>query len=144
MRRWSAAGTILPLLAFSLVSSALSQLPLPRFSKLPLLNGMEILVLEDPPPASGSVDVVLMIRNGAAFDPVEKFGATYLLSRLLMEGSERRSGDQLREDLARLGAQLEIRVEWDAIYVLGTAPPDRVEDTLNVLGEIIIQPNSVV
>ena len=123
-----------------MAGSASAQLPLPRFSKLPLLNGMEILVLEAPQPSGGNVDFILMIRNGAAFDPVEKFGATYLLTQLLMGGSDRRTGEQLQEDLATLGAKVVVTVESDAIYFRGNAPPNRVADTLNVLGEIVVRP----
>ncbi len=141
MRFWLSPKTIGSLLlACLLAGPVLAQLPLPTYSKLPLLNGMEILVLEAPEPSSGNADFILMIRNGAAFDPVEKYGATYLLTQLLIGGSERRTGEQLQADLTTLGARVDVLVEPDAVYFRGSAPPDRLSDTLNVLGEIVVRP----
>ncbi len=134
-------GFISPTLFLALLpaslTGALAQIPPPQFSKTALLNGMEVFFLPNPEPRS---HFVLMIQNGAAFDPAGKWGLTRLTVQSMLEKTERRTGDQLREDLALLGAELDARVEWDAIYFQGSAPPERLADALNVLAEVIVRP----
>lgn len=117
---------------------AASQIPPPQFSKTALLNGMEILFL---PTAEQRSRFLLMIQNGAAFDPVGKWGVTELTTRMMLEQTARRTGEQLRQDLALLGAELEAQVGWDAIYFSGSAPAERVGDALNVLAEVVVRPD---
>lgn len=119
------------------VRPAGGQIPPPRFSKHSLLNGFEILILPEP---AERVQFALMVKNGAAFDPVEKWGATYLMARLMSEATERRTSEQLRLDLKTLGAEIQFRVDWDALFWYGSAPVDRIEDILNVLSDIVVRP----
>lgn len=118
-------------------SEILDQVPLPDFHKQSLLNGMEILFL----PGSGErLPFLLMIKNGAAFDPVDKWGLTYVMVRLAMEGTEFRTGSELREDLEKIGAEVDFRVDWDAIFFFGSAPAEELANALNILGEIVVRP----
>ena len=113
------------------------QIPIPLFHKQSLLNGMETLFL---PTTEKRVPFLLMIENGAAFDPVGKWGATYLMMRMMMERTEKRTGAEIQADLQKLGAELDVRVEWDAIFFAGNIPVNRLSDVLNVLGEIVVRP----
>ncbi len=115
-----------------------AQIPPPQFSKSALLNGMEIFFL---PNTESRSRFVLMIQNGAAFDPIDKWGVTQLTIQMMLEQTERRTGEQLRQDLNLLGARLEARVDWDAIYFSGSVPPERLGDALNVLAEVIVRPS---
>jgi zinc protease len=81
-----------------------------------------------------------MIKNGAAFDPVGKWGSTHLMVHSMMGMTERRGGDKIREDLASMNAEIEVRVDWDAIFFEGSAPANRIADTLEVLAEIVTKP----
>ncbi len=114
-----------------------SQIRLPEFQKQALLNGMEILSLTTQ---KQRVPFVLMIKNGAAFDPIEKWGVTYLMTRMMLEGTQTSSGSQLRQDLESLDAQIETRVGWDAIFFVGSAPVGHIAQTLNLLGDIVVRP----
>ena len=118
-------------------SEVRSSIPIPEFDKQALLNGMEILFL---PGSDRRVPFVLMIKHGAAFDPVTKWGVTYLMTRLALEGTEERTGREISGDLKELGAELAFRVGWDAIFFFGTAPVDQVADVLGVLAEVVIHP----
>ncbi len=83
---------------------------------------------------------VLMIKNGAAFDPVDKWGVTYLMARMLLEGREARSGKPIQEDLKDLDVELQMRVHWDTIYFYGSAPAEKLLDSLNLLAETVVRP----
>jgi zinc protease len=112
-------------------------LTIPEFDRQTLLNGMEMVML---PANQEKVPFMLMISNGAAFDPVEKWGVTYLATRLLLEDSKDGSGQLLLPSLQALGSELTFRVDWDSIWFEGSAPANQLVETLNLLAEMIVQP----
>lgn len=115
-----------------------SRIEIPEFGKRLLLNGMEVLFFEGDP---GEAPFILMIENGAAFDPVDKWGATYLMASMLLEQTEQYPEGTLQDGLRQAGAEIHLRVDWDALYFFGTAPPDRLEEALNFLSEVIVRPD---
>ncbi|MBI4445817.1 MAG: insulinase family protein [Acidobacteria bacterium] len=125
------------LLANVRAAEDLDGIPIPEFHTHSLLNGMDVYVL---PSAQPRVPFVLMVKNGAAFDPVGKWGLTYLTTRMMLEGSETHTGAELREDLQKWGAELDARVEMDAIFFYGTAPQAQLLNTLDLLAKIVIRP----
>jgi zinc protease len=141
-----ARSALLPLVCLSIVliisvtglrAETDSKVTLPDFERKALLNEMEILVF---PSSEPRVPFVLMVMNGAAFDPIDKWGVTQLTSLMLVEGAKDRSGQPILEGLRATGAELEVRVEWDAIYFTGNAAAERLVETLNAFGEMIVQP----
>ncbi len=135
-----AAGSLMILLAIALLALPIAvrgQIPPPQYAKHSLLNGFEVLLLDEPAPRPR---FALMIRNGAAFDPAGKWGATFLMCRMMMERTEKRTGEQLRQDLRTIGADLFVRADWDAIFFYGSAPSERLEDALNILSEMVVRP----
>ena len=121
----------------NLFSANYKQISLPQFHKQALLNGLEFLVL---PSHNARNSFVLMIRNGAAFDPANKWGLTYLTTQMMLEKTEHRTGQHIRESLKQMNAELEFQVGWDAITFWGSAPPDQIIEVLNLLAEIIVAP----
>jgi zinc protease len=107
------------------------------FERRALLNGMEFLIF---PSSEARLPFVLMVANGAAFDPIDKWGVTQIMSRMVLEGAKDRGGHSILEAMQATGAELEVRVDWDAIYFIGSAPAERLVETLNGLGEMIVQP----
>jgi len=109
-------------------------LKLPSIERKALLNGMQVLFFdaegEDSP-------FMLMIENGAAFDPTEKWGATYLMARMILEGLVEQRYEQ---EFRSRGIEVESRVDWDAIYFLGQAPAEEIGFALETLGELIVRP----
>ncbi len=110
---------------------------LPDFQRQSLLNGMEIFAF---PTNQERVPFQLLVVNGAAFDPVGKWGVTYLTTRLMVEAGKDRAGQLLQTGLKTMGSELTYQVEWDGIWFRGSAPADRLSDTLNLLGQMIVQP----
>ena len=83
----------------------------------------------------------LMIKNGAAFDPVGKWGATYLTARMILEEKENARGLTIGFELERLGVELDLQVGWDAIVYSGSAPADRIIEILGLVGEMLVRPS---
>lgn len=111
-------------------------LTLPDFSRQSLLNGMEVIMF---PTNQDTVPFLLLVKNGAAFDPVEKWGVTYLTARLIVEAGRDRSGQLILPALKAMGSEIAYKVEWDAIWFEGKAPASRLSETLNMLGQMIVQ-----
>ena len=112
-------------------------IPIPEFYNQPLLNGMEILFF---PGGEERVPFVLMIRNGAAFDPVNKWGLSYLTTWMMFEEIQSRNGLKIQEEIEKLDARLDFQVKWDVIYLFGEASRDQLVDVLNVLAEMVVHP----
>ncbi len=138
MKRTTGFGLFIFLLSCGAAAAEVqAQIEAPLFSRHSLLNGLEFLTLK----GEGQPNrFAMMIRNGAAFDPHEKWGLTELTCRLLLEQTEHRSGTQLREDLAAMGSTLSLKVAWDAFFFYGMAPENRLEDTLKLLAEVVLKP----
>ncbi len=111
------------------------QIPLPKIERKSMLNGMQVLFLDSEGERS---PFLLMIQNGAAFDPVRKWGATCLMTRMLME---QLSESGFRSEFEKQGIEMRATTDWDAIYVEGSAPPAAIEFALQTLGEILVRPN---
>ena len=109
----------------------------PEFYRQSLLNGMEILFLAR---SDERVPFVLMIKNGAAFDPIDKWGITYLTTLMIFEQGDSRTGIELQQGLQELNADLNFGVEGDAIYFFGSTPGEQLADTLNLLAEMVVRP----
>jgi len=110
---------------------------LPDFHRQSLLNGMQIFAFQTN---EDRVPFLLLVVNGAAFDPAGKWGVTYLTTRLMVEAGKDRSGQSLIAALKAIGSDLNYRVDWDGIWFQGTAPVSRLNDALNILGQMLVQP----
>ncbi len=112
-------------------------IPIPEFYNQPLLNGMEILFF---PGKDDRVPFVLMIKNGAAFDPVDKWGLSYLTTWMMFEEAQNRNGLEIQEEIKKLDARLDFQVKWDVIHLFGDASREHLVDVLNLLSEMIVHP----
>jgi zinc protease len=121
------------IIAPSLLSA--ESVELPEFEKKTLLNGMEFIFLEG---TGGNVPFVLMIKNGAAFDPVGKWGATQLMARMMIAGLKEENN---RRELEAFEIEINVKVDWDAIYFYGSSPPEALQRALTILSELVVRPN---
>jgi zinc protease len=107
---------------------------LPEFEKKTLLNGMEFIFLEG---TGGDIPFLLMIKNGAAFDPSGKWGVTQLMARMMLAGL---NDEQIQRQVESAKIQIKVRVDWDAIYFYGVCPPERLELGLSLLSDLVVRP----
>ncbi|GAB4234234.1 MAG: hypothetical protein Kow00109_07180 [Acidobacteriota bacterium] len=106
----------------------------PAIERRSLLNGMRVWFFEQQ---TENCPFVLMIENGAAFDPADKWGATYLMAKCLERNLDLKN---YRAEFTSRGIRMETQVDWDALYVVGEAPPEHLEFALLTLGEILVRP----
>jgi len=87
------------------VSSEMLRVHLPKPVEAQLSNGLVVLILEDH--RLPNVLVQLHMRGaGALFEPDDLHGLATATAQLLREGTQKRTGKQLAEELDRLGASV--------------------------------------
>ncbi len=131
--------TILVALLIIASTALLAEVPdmlrLPEIDRRPLLNGMQTLFFDSE---GDRCHFVMMIENGAAFDPVDKWGATYVMMDLVVEGLAERN---LAPEFTARNIELTYEVDWDALYLIGSAPSKDMEFALMTLAELVVEPN---
>ena len=110
------------------------RLSLPKIERKTLLNGMQVIFFNQ---TSDTIPFKLMIKNGAAFDPSNKWGATYLLSRLMMDLL---NDPLIKSESAARNIKIDCEVTWDAIIFSGEAPSKEIGFALDLLADLVIRP----
>ena len=110
------------------------RLPLPKIERKTLLNGMQVVFFNQ---TSDTIPFKLMIKNGAAFDPANKWGATYLMSRVMMDLL---NDPLIKSEAASRKITINCEVSWDAIIFNGEAPSKEIGYALDMLADLVIRP----
>ncbi|MGI8618706.1 MAG: M16 family metallopeptidase [Gemmatimonadaceae bacterium] len=107
----------------------------PRFERATLASGARLLVAEVTKLPVVSVTVV--INAGAETDPRGKEGLAQLTARGLVEGTRSSSALALAGRIEKLGGVIDSDAGWDTARVNLTCLSRHLDDSLDVLGEIL-------
>ena len=111
----------------------------PTIHRRRLSNGLEVrVVAHDAVPI---LTAVLMVRGGTAADPPQREGLAAFTADLLDEGSGGRSALQVADEMARLGADLDVDVGPDATLLAMGSLARYGRPSLTLLAEMAIMPN---
>ena len=110
------------------------RLSLPKIERKNLLNGMQVIFFNQ---TSDTIPFKLMIKNGAAFDPSNKWGATYLMSEVMMDLL---NDPLIKSESTSRKIKIECEVSWDAIVFSGEAPSKEIGYALDLLADLVIRP----
>lgn len=111
----------------------------PAIEKSTLASGLRVWTVRHP--AIPVVTLMLLIRRGAADDPVGKEGLAAITVDMMDEGSGDRSAIEIHEGLARLGAQLDSDIGADASLLTVTALSRFTAPALTLLADIVSRPS---
>jgi zinc protease len=84
--------------------------------------------------------VSFVIDAGAVAEDAGREGISRLTARSLLEGTSRRSGDELTESLERLGASLDADAEWDSATLTMTVLTSRLVEAMALVAEVMLEP----
>jgi zinc protease len=87
------------------------------------------------------VALMMLVRRGAAADPVGKEGLAAVTADMLDEGSGDRSAIEMHEALAKLGAQFDTDIGSDATVASVTVLNRFTGDALALLSDILVRPS---
>jgi len=89
-----------------------------HYHKEILKNGLTVIIKENP--YSEVLGINILGKNRSAFEPEGKTGITDLLNRVLLKGTEQRSGEKLVQDKERIGAEITLvdnpYIPYDDLY----------------------------
>jgi zinc protease len=111
----------------------------PAIEKSALASGLRVWTV--PHLAIPVVTLMLLMRRGAADDPVGREGLAAITVDMLDEGSGNRSAIEIHESLARLGAQLDSDIGPDAALMTVTILSRFAAPALQLLADIVARPS---
>lgn len=131
---WFSAAVCL--LLSSGVAQAQTETALPKLASKRLMNDLQITVATTAEPSDRAA-VALVVRYGAAFDQEGKGGTAHLLSRMFMKKTVDRSAADIQAELEFLGAQVDVRCDWDGFRFLLTVHRSSLERALLLLYQVV-------
>jgi zinc protease len=113
-------------------------LRLPPIERFALSNGVPVLLVEkhDLP----LVAIELFFSGGASAVVPARAGLASLTMDMLDEGAGERSALAVSAELERLGVTLQLAAGYDASHVEVLALRTRLAETLDLLGDVVLQP----
>jgi zinc protease len=86
------------------------------------------------------VYINLVLKVGAAHDPQDKLGLTYLATQMLTRGTKSKNKLEFQSQLDNIGGKIEVDVKSDATVIRGAVLSENLNSFLNLLDEAIINP----
>ena len=113
-------------------------LKLPPVQKLALSNGLPLILVEmrEVP----SIEIALVVKAGAASDPLNRIGVAAMTAEMLDEASGGRDALAIADALELLGADLRTSCTWDATTLRLHVPAARFGAALLTLSDVAMRP----
>lgn len=113
-------------------------LKLPPLQKLALTNGLPVILVEmrEVP----SIEMQLVVKAGAASDPLNRTGIAAMTAEMLDEASGARDALAIADALELLGAELRTSCTWDATSVRLHVPAPRFGAALLTFSDVAMRP----
>ncbi len=121
-----------------IVETQMPALKLPPYKKLKMKNGMTVFLMErhQVPIVSFS----FLVKAGAVADPAGKAGTASLAADLLRKGTQKRTADQVSEELDFMGGRLSTAVSHDFTSGQAEFLKKDVAQGLDLLSDLLLNP----
>lgn len=118
---------------------AINDIKVPEPVRFELPNGMVVYLVEDH--ELPTISVQATIRTGSRWEPAEKTGLSSITGSVMRTGgSVSRNGDQLDEELDRLGATVETGIGEDSGRAFVSVLKEDIDKGINILADILQHP----
>ena len=118
---------------------ALNQIKVPEPTRFELGNGMVVYLVEDH--ELPTITVSARVRTGDRWEPVEKAGLASITGTVMRTGgTATRKGDQLDEELDRLGASVETGIGEDSGNASVSVLKEDIDTGLSILADVLQHP----
>ncbi|MCS6862644.1 MAG: insulinase family protein, partial [Abditibacteriales bacterium] len=108
----------------------------PRKTMLP--NGMTVITHEDH--SSRIVALSAFVKMGAKHETRAGAGIRYFLQAMLMRGTVSRSAQQIENELAAMGASMDVAVGPDYVELWATGGSESTEQLITLLADVLRHP----
>jgi len=119
-------------------AGAPSPLRIPPSQRTTLSNGMTVILAERH--ETPTLNLALQFDAGYAADSLAVAGTASITNRMLLEGTAKRTGPQLAERSAELGAQVNANASLDTSTVNLSALKMHLDDSLELYADVIRNP----
>ena len=111
----------------------------PEATRFELPNGMVVFLIEDHELPKANIHVT--VRAGSRWEPADKAGLAEIMGTVMRTGgSVTRSGDQLDEELDRLGASIETGLHQDSGGAFASLLKEDLDRGIDIVADIIQHP----
>jgi zinc protease len=121
------------------VSNEVLKVKLPRPVEKRLSNGIKLLVLEDH--RAPTISLTIQIPASQLRDPEANLYLTSATAELMRLGTTTRNSRQLADDLADIGASLNIGVAWEDGVIGVSSLSENFDAALAILGDVLLHPS---
>jgi zinc protease len=135
---WGADSPVRGRIVDNEISRQASGFVLPILKRDSLLNGLDLIVLEQR--GTGSVAVRLRINSGGLFDLATKGGLADLTAGMLLKGGGGLTESDIQEIVEESGLRVSITAGWDSTDVTVSGPADRLDTIFDLIGRLVITP----
>jgi zinc protease len=125
-------------LRYSATSSQNSIFILPIVKRDSLLNGLQLITLEQP--GTGAVSTHLRINSGALFDLAGKGGLADVTAGMLLRGGGGLNAKSVANMVEQAGLTVNVSTAWDSTDVIIKGPADSLETIFELFGKLLITP----
>jgi zinc protease len=110
----------------------------PDLQRMTLSNGLKVVLAERH--QTPTVNMAIQFDAGYAADQISVPGTAALTNRMLLEGTAKRSGPEIAEKIAELGAQLNASANLDTSSVSLSALKMNLDDSLDLFADVVRNP----
>lgn len=103
-----------------------------------LANGLRLLVKEDR--RLPFVEYQCVLRGGVLAENLERNGSTFLLSRMLLQGTPTRSADEIATSMESIGGHLDTYAGNNSFGISAEVLEDDFDHGLEVLADVLLNP----
>lgn len=114
------------------------QLVIPAPQKVALPNGLQLWLVEHN--ELPMLQMQMIIKSGAAEDPLGKAGLASFTAAMLDEGTKTRDLFAIEDDLDFIGADLSTSSSWDGSFITLTTLTKHLDKALEVFADVILHP----
>lgn len=111
----------------------------PVAKRLRLANGLAVLVVENHTLPLASMDLIVP-GAGAAADPRQRAGLAAFTADMIDEGAGGLSALAIADEAARLGAELHVFADADAVWLSTNALTRTLDPVLDLVAKVVTQP----
>ena len=114
----------------------LRPLEFPEFKEATLSNGLQLIVVENH--ELPVVSISLRMRAGSAYDPAGREGLAGMVAELLTKGTERRTAEQISEEIEGVGGNLSASAGSDFLTIGATVLKDNVDLAFDLISDVLL------
>lgn len=112
---------------------------LPEKDVYNLSNGLKVVLI--PWGEIPKAQVSIYVKTGSIHETKDQVGLSGILGDLLKEGTQSRSAEQIADDMAGMGGDVNISAGTHVFSIGSSVLYEKVPDAVRLLGEIVTQPS---